>query len=58
MEDIGSDPYYSGNFYFAPRGQPGSFGSAATPVDIIPAAEAGRIDSELCKQIFIDGPRL
>ncbi|KAK5120210.1 hypothetical protein LTR85_006416 [Meristemomyces frigidus] len=54
-ENIGGDPYYSGNFSFASEEdrQKALALQRKTPDDIIDAAEAGGIDWELCKQIFI-----
>lgn len=54
-ENIGGDPYYSGNFSFASEEdrQRALALQRKTPDDIIDDAEAGRIDWELCKEIFI-----
>ncbi|KAK4547982.1 hypothetical protein LTR36_010702 [Oleoguttula mirabilis] len=54
-ENIGGDPYYSGNFSFASEEdrQKALALQRKTPDDIIDDAEAGRIDWELCKEIFI-----
>ena len=53
--NIGGDPYYSGNFSFASEAdrQKALALQRKTPDDIIDAAEAGKIDWDLCKEIFI-----